>query len=64
VNPPDAGRIVHLQWQGLGRVFQLEKAREVTGPFVPASPVMPDSAWIDPMALPAATAAFYRLRQW
>lgn len=52
-----------LQWQGVGRVFQVEKAARLTGPYLPATPIIPETEWTD--ALPwNAAAGFYRLRQW
>jgi hypothetical protein len=55
---------VTLQWDGLGRAFQLEKAGDVAGPFLPASPIIPDSNWIDSGDAQTNSKAFYRLRQW
>jgi len=58
---PRAARSVSLEWQGLGRVFQVERSGVVTGPLVPLSPIQPDSTF-DDVAFGAAS--FYRLRQW
>jgi hypothetical protein len=55
---------VTLQWDGLGRTFQLEKAGDVAGPFLPASPIFPDSNWIDSGDAQTNSKAFYRLRHW
>ena len=53
-----------MQWDGAGRVFQLEKASEVTGPFRPASPLVPGLGWTDYGETLTNSRAFYRLRQW
>ncbi|HWB02167.1 MAG TPA: hypothetical protein VG796_04020 [Verrucomicrobiales bacterium] len=52
---------VTLNWQGGGRVFQVERSTDLAEPFQPLSPVIPDSSWNDPADL---ARAFYRLRQW
>jgi hypothetical protein len=53
-----------LTWQGQGRVFQVERADDVTGPFQPLSPLLPDLSFDDPGALTNRARSFYRLRQW
>ncbi|MHB8520109.1 MAG: hypothetical protein ACYDH9_05070 [Limisphaerales bacterium] len=53
-----------LNWTAKGRVFQVEKAGDVSGVFAPVSPVIPDSIWIDAGNSAANAKAFYRLRQW
>ena len=53
-----------LHWQGKGRAFQLEKADQATGPYVPLGPVTPDAEFTDPRAMRNAPQGFYRLRQW
>jgi hypothetical protein len=53
-----------LTWQGLGRVFQLERADDVTGPYLPFSPILPDLDFDDPGALTNRAQSYYRLRQW
>jgi hypothetical protein len=57
-------RSATLQWRGDGRVFQLERATNVLGPFMPASGLMPDRSFEDFNALQNWPRAFYRLRQW
>jgi len=55
---------IRLGWDGKGRVFQVEASPLVTGPFLPASPIQPDSSF-DDVSLPAGDARrFYRVRQW
>jgi hypothetical protein len=61
---PGAGE-VRLQWEGPGHVFQLERAGIVTGPYDPASPIQPDTDFIDrALNQTAPPYGFYRVRQW
>jgi hypothetical protein len=53
-----------LAWDGPGRVFQLERASTVTGPFQPFSPIIPTLDFEIPGALTDSPQAYYRLRQW
>jgi hypothetical protein len=53
---------VLLNWAAQGRVFQVEKAADVLGPWLPASPITPDLQFTD--ALTGQAQAFYRIRQW
>ena len=53
-----------LTWQGQGRVFQVERAADVTGPFQPLSPILPDLSFDDPGTLTNRARSYYRLRQW
>jgi len=55
---------IALQWNGPGCAFQVEKANELPGTFVPASPILPDLNWTDFPAAQTNGAGFYRLRQW
>lgn len=57
------GRIV-VQWDGQGRVFQLEKADDVTGPYLPCDCIAPDASFTDSEAMNGRPRGFYRLRQW
>jgi len=51
-----------LRWSGSGQVFQLERADTPWGPYVPCSPIIPETAFED--ALDQAGMSFYRVRQW
>jgi len=53
-----------LTWQGQGRVFQVERADDVTGPYSPLGPFLPDLSFDDPGARPNRAQSYYRLRQW
>ena len=55
---------ITLQWQGPGRVFQVEKAGVVTGPYLPLSPIQTESEYLDKGAAKNSSTGFYRLRQW
>lgn len=62
--PRGAGQI-ELQWQGRGRVFQVQKAAKVTGPYLPLSPIQPDAAYVDRVLNQnSLSTGFYRLQQW
>jgi hypothetical protein len=53
---------VELEWRGDGRVWQVLRATNVLGPWLPLSPISPDSTFNDVGA--AAVQSFYRLTQW
>jgi hypothetical protein len=60
----DTSRDVTLRWAGPGRVFQVERAEDVRGPYVPVSAIVPGQSWSDIGAARNKPAAFYRLREW
>jgi hypothetical protein len=45
-------------------VFQLEKATNVLGPWLPLGPVLTEPPVVDLGALTNSPQGFYRLRQW
>jgi hypothetical protein len=55
---------LQLQWESAARVFQLEKAARVTGPYLPFGLIAPDLEFLDPEAPRGALQSYYRLRQW
>jgi hypothetical protein len=57
-----ASGIVELEWEGPGRVWQVLRASDLLGPWVPVSPVIPDLRFNDGNA--TAKQSFYRLQQW
>jgi len=71
--PAAAPRIVKLRraagsfgvdWDGDGDVFQLEHAPDISGPWSPCSPIVPDLTYDDACDLTQGISGFYRLRQW
>jgi hypothetical protein len=58
------GNLLHLEWDGEGSVFQLERAASLPGAWMPWGNLAPDLSaeiGVDP---PAAGQGFFRLRQW
>lgn len=55
---------VRLEWKGPGAVFQVERAASLPGPFLPVSPILPDTIFTDSNVPPSGQAAYYRVRQW
>jgi hypothetical protein len=55
---------ISLHWSGSGRVFQVERASLITGPYAPISPYLPSLSFEDAEVIPAVDHGFYRLRQW
>ena len=53
-----------VQWDGPGRVFQLERADEVVEPYSPVGPIVPDLTFMDAGVLTNHARSFYRLQQW
>jgi len=61
-NQPPASIALHRS-KG-GRVFQLEAASNLSGPFLPIMPLTTDRLFIDAGAVTNGTQRFYRLHQW
>ena len=61
-NQPPASLSLH--WSASGRVFQLERAINAAGPYLPLNPITTDTVFIDSGARTNQSQAFYRLRQW
>jgi len=53
-----------VQWNGPGRVFQMERADEVVRPYSPAGPIVPDLTFMDAGVVTNHARSFYRLQQW
>ena len=61
-NQPPAS--LAFDWSAAGHVFQLEKATNPAGPYLPASRIDTDGPFLDPGVLTNQAQAFYRLHQW
>ncbi len=57
-------RTMALRWTGSGRVFRVDKAADIAGPYLPCSPLLPGLMFDDLGAGTNADQSFYRLRQW
>lgn len=55
---------VVVTWTGGGRAFQIEKASDPAGPWMPLSPILIEPPVVDAGAANRGTQGFYRLRQW
>jgi hypothetical protein len=55
---------VRIGWEPVGRVFQVEKAGAVTGPWKPCGPIVTEPPVRDSGALTNAAEGFYRVRAW
>ncbi len=64
ITPDPATGNLTLQFAGLGRVWQLERASTLPGPWTPVSPITTDLPLPDAGALTNLPHAFYRLREW
>lgn len=62
VNRQAATGAIELEWDGAGRVFQVQRAGDAAGPYAPVSEIVPDLLFKDSTSLPSQS--FYRLRQW
>ncbi|HNQ90765.1 MAG TPA: hypothetical protein PKM73_19290 [Verrucomicrobiota bacterium] len=60
---PATGRLT-LTWEGTGRLYQVEKAGTILGPWLPISPILTEPPVVDPDAITSSPQGFYRLRQW
>lgn len=53
---------IRLTWNGLGKVYQVERASNVEGPYLPISPILSALGWEESSG--EVDAHFYRVRQW
>jgi hypothetical protein len=54
---------LELNWDGPGRVFQVERASDPAGPYAPASPILPALQWRHQLESVVGQ-DFFRVRQW
>jgi hypothetical protein len=63
-SPPDPHTgSVHLEWDGNGGSFQVERAPSIGGPFTSVTPITTNSSFTDVGVLTNYPQAFYRVRQ-
>jgi hypothetical protein len=62
INQPPAS--LAFGWNAKGHVFQLERATNPAGPYLPASRIDTAGPFVDPGILTNQAQAFYRLHQW
>lgn len=53
-----------LRWEAQGRLYQVEKAGDVLGPWTPLGTIGPTAEFTDSGVLITNQQAFYRLREW
>jgi hypothetical protein len=53
-----------LSWDAQGRVFQVERAPQVTGSWLPVSPIIPDQTFSDSGVVSQQPQGYYRIEQW
>lgn len=53
-----------LNWAGQGRVFQVQRARDINGPWEAITPIIPELNYEDLDTISGKQRAFYRVRQW
>jgi hypothetical protein len=61
-NQPPAS--LAFEWTAAGHVFQLERATNPAGPYLPASRIDTAGPFLDPGVLTNQAQSFYRLHQW
>lgn len=64
ITPDPATGSLTLQFTGQGRVWQLERAGALPGPWTPVSPITTELPLTDYGVLTNLPRAFYRLREW
>jgi hypothetical protein len=64
ISPQPSNGNLLLDWDAPGRVWQLEKAADVLGPYLPFGPITTDPQITDAGSVTNQPRAFYRLRQW
>jgi hypothetical protein len=55
---------VRFEWETPGRAWQMEKATDLLGPWLPLGPILTEPPAGDPGAASNGVQGYYRLRQW
>jgi hypothetical protein len=55
---------VWIEWESDGKVFQVERADDPRGPYIPLNAIAPGTDYLDLAAALGKTKSFYRLREW
>jgi hypothetical protein len=58
------GDTVTLSWKSQGKVFRVERARDIAGPWEAISPIIPELSFQDADPVSAQSQGYYRVRQW
>jgi hypothetical protein len=61
IRVPPMGDGVHLEWNGTGRVWQVEASVRLEGPYSPAGPVQCETEWTGAMG---EGGGYFRVRGW
>lgn len=56
--------VIVLNWQGAGRVFQLESTTNLGVPFLPSGPLSTETSFFEQVLETNRPISFYRVRQW
>jgi hypothetical protein len=54
----------NLSWKSHAKVFRVERARDIAGPWEAISPIIPEVTFQDGDTVSAQQQGFYRVRQW
>lgn len=63
-SPEKASGNLLIEWVAKGRVFQVERADDPGGPYVPVGDILPATGFLDPASILERTKGFYRIREW
>ena len=64
LSPNSASGSMQFEWDGEGAVFQLQRAKNLSGPWETCSPILPDLSLDDACDLTEGGSYFFRLQQW
>jgi hypothetical protein len=64
LQPDRASGRMQIEWDGEGAVFQLQRTKNLAGPWVQCGPIQPDLIFDDSCDLTNGDFYFYRVQQW